>query len=172
MRPAGGAGRAVEPIPVPPSVSAYCRQARRLRGTFGRQPARMHRKLRELAANQRPAAAAAHPAAATRPAAIETSKARRFADRVEAALEGPVLRYATRRALMSEARRLGIGDFEANLIIAAVQHERRRAGPAGAATIERPGERRQGRLRSLGPAALVVAVESLLALGLWQVCWG
>ena len=172
MRPAGVAGTAVEAILVAPSVSAYCRQARRVRGTLGHQPARMHRKLRELSLRAGPLEKAADPVLTAKPASHTASKARAFAERVKAGLDGPVLRYANRRKLISEAWRLGIGDFEANLIIAAVQHERRRVGPVAAVTLKRPAGKPGGRLRSLAPVALVIAVETLLALGLWQACWG
>jgi hypothetical protein len=44
-----------------------------------------------------------------------------FASRVAGELEGPVLLYSRRMALLREARHHGIRRFDANLIIAAVQ---------------------------------------------------
>ena len=94
--------------------------------------------------------------------------ARVFADEVARAFDGPVLRYSARRALLRSSRRFGIGDFEANLVIAAVQHERRSAvaqeAPAAAPQAVRPRF-------LLAPLFLVLAVESLVAAGVWQVCF-
>jgi hypothetical protein len=150
---------------------AYCRDARRLRGTLAHQPARMHRKLRELASRQEPATRAPQ-ARYVSPAGLSgrsvAPRARAFADEVARALDGPVLRYSARRALLRSAYRFGIGDFEANLVIAAVQHERRSAvaqkPPAAAPQPARPRF-------LLAPLLLVLAVESLVAAGVWQVCF-
>ena len=166
MRPAGGAVTAVEPISVPPSVSAYCRQARRLRGTLGHQPARMHRKLRELAVNRTAGISDGVGPVEGRPHGTGTSKARAFAERVGAGLDGTVLRYATRRALLREAAGVGIGAFEANLIIAAVQHERRATRTPAPA----PGEKTPSRgLPRLAPFLVIVSVEAAVALCAWHV---
>ena len=53
-----------------------------------------------------------------------------------------------------------------NLIIAAVQHERR-ATPAPSAPVQRPAAGWR-----VGPLALVLAVQSLLAWGAWRVFCG
>lgn len=82
-------------------------------------------------------------------------------------MDGPVLRYTRRRALVAKAKVLGIGDFEANLIIAAVQHGRRKSG---AAMIPGNEGRTNARAWSLAPLLVVIAVESLLAMGIWQLC--
>jgi hypothetical protein len=165
MRPVRGERAAVETISVPPSVSAYCRQARRLRGTLGHQPARMHRKLRELSARPGPVAVPDGTTFAreSRPIA---SKAQAFAERVAAGLDGPVLRYAIRRTLLRDAGRMGMGTFEANLIIAAVQHERRRAGVP---TQEQQEPARARGLVSFGPLLVIFLVEAAVALGAWRV---
>jgi hypothetical protein len=144
------------------STSDYRRQARRLRGTFADKPARLHSKLRELARRQDAAAEGSQSHAMP-------TRARGFANEVAARLEGSVLRYSQRRFLMSEARRRGIGPFEANLVIAAVQHERRSA-PDAAAVRQRVEPR--VRLPDLSPLLVVIAVESLVGLGIWQVCFG
>ncbi len=52
-----------------------------------------------------------------------------FAELVRDRMDGPVLRYSHRTRLLSDAARRGIGRFEANLIIAAVQHQLRHAVP-------------------------------------------
>jgi hypothetical protein len=84
-------------------------------------------------------------------------------------MEGTVLRYAERRNLLAAARRMGIGTFEANLIIAAVQHGRRNEPVAAVAT---PNERGNGRYRVLGPTLVALTLESILIIGAWQVWWG
>ena len=57
--------------------------------------------------------------------------ARGFAGGVAKRLQGPLLTMDARRELIEAAGRLGIGAFEANLIIAAVQHvPQREAAPA------------------------------------------
>lgn len=93
-------------------------------------------------------------------------RARVFADEVARAFDGPVLRYSARRALLRSSRRFGIGDFEANLVIAAVQHERRSAIGQEAPA---PPPARSRFL--LAPLFVVLAVESLVAAGVWQVCF-
>jgi hypothetical protein len=151
-------------MPVASQVSAsdYCRRARRLRGALAGQPGRLHARLRELAAKH------GGPAERTPPRAIP-ARARGFADEVAASLEGPVLRYSQRRCLMLRARELGIGDFEANLVIAAVQHERRGSSSAPASRV---ALKPRPRLTCLAPLAVVIAVESLVGLGIWHVCFG
>ena len=47
-----------------------------------------------------------------------------FADLVGQALDGCVLRYSNRLSLLDRAAKMGIGRFEANLIIATVQYRR------------------------------------------------
>ena len=85
---------------------------------------------------------------------------------VEPELEGSVLRYARRRALISKAEPLGISEFHANLLIAAVQYERRAAGVDDETVQDFPAPRRIG---ALAPVLVVIAVESLVVLGLWQM---
>jgi hypothetical protein len=126
----------------------------------------MHRKLRELGAVRLDGARAENARLAARAAQPEPSKARAFAERVEAGLDGPVLRYTTRRNLIAEARRLGIGDFEANLLIAAVQHERR--GTAVPSPVTREASPAQG-LAYFGSVLVIVLVEAALAIGAWHV---
>jgi hypothetical protein len=156
------------PVPRPRGADEYRRQARRLRGKLRGQPGRLHRKLRELADRQDAAdgrSAMETPAVAT---AVVTRdrRASAFAEEVVARMEGPVLRYSQRHALMAVARRTGVGRFEANLIIAAVQH--RRVAEDGA---QRPvPEAPRWKLGALAPLLVVLAVESLVVAGLWRVC--
>ena len=158
------------PAPRPRGADEYRRQARRLRGTLRGQPGRLHQKLRELADRQDAAAAGSAmetPAVAT---AVVTRdrRASGFAEEVAARMDGPVLRYTQRRALMAVARRAGVGRFEANLIIAAVQH--RRVAEEGA---QRPvPDAPRWKPGALAPLLVVLAVESLVSVGLWRVCVG
>ncbi len=54
---------------------------------------------------------------------LPAGAAGRFAELVRDRMEGPVLRYSHRTRLIREAQQRGIGRFEANLVIAAVQHQ-------------------------------------------------
>lgn len=177
---------------MPPS--AYCREARRLRGRWAGRPERLHWSLQDLARRQDAAAAPAKdsrgPARAIRasqhtiraadgpafrplaalPQSIPAVIADQFRMMVEARLDrtggGPILRYSQRQALLKVAARLGIGRFEANLFIAAVQH--RYAGvecAAADATGDDPPARGLGMI--LGCAGLVATIEGLVVLGLW-----
>jgi hypothetical protein len=77
-------------------------------------------------------------------------------------MDGPVLRYSHRTGLIRTAERSGIGRFEANLIIAAVQHE---AGERAAAL---PVEQRPRSRASWMPIAIaVIATQAVIALGAW-----
>ncbi len=84
----------------------------------------------------------------------------RFAESVVRAIEGGTLRYSRRQKLLREANRLGIERFEANLIIAVVQHKLRGNAAAAEAATQ----------RSYAPwiAFAVVQVSILLgAAALW-----
>jgi hypothetical protein len=85
-----------------------------------------------------------------------------FATLVRERLDGPVLGYSRRTDLLCTAQRSGIGRFEANLIIAAVQHE---AGERAAAF---PVEQRSRSRASWVPIAIaVVATQAAIAFGAW-----
>jgi len=84
-----------------------------------------------------------------------------LATAVAAAMDGTVLRYSARLALLQQGAAMGIGRFEANLIIAAVQHR-------AAATQRRPRPRKA--LRSLWVFAMAGAViEAAVLLAAWLV---
>ena len=91
---------------------------------------------------------------------LPAGAAQTFAALVRERMDGPVLRYSHRARLLRTAERSGIGRFEANLIIAAVQHE---AG-ANNSTSTAPG-------RTWMPGALVAvaATQSLIAVAVWWV---
>jgi hypothetical protein len=138
---------------------AYCRAARRVRATHARQPGRLYRELQLLGRRH----AAARPPVATLPYA-PPSRAEAFSREVAARMEGPLLRYAQRRRLFGIARRMGIGRFEANLVMAAVQHEATR-GRRGAG----PDEAAGGPASRLAPVAVALAAQALIAWGAWHV---
>ena len=74
-------------------------------------------------------------------------------------MEGAVLRYSRRMELLRSARRLGIGRFEANLIIATVLHRR---GDGAAA------EESASAGRGWGEAVFVfVVIQSVIAGTAW-----
>src|SRR4051812_9108738 len=103
---------------VSPATTEFCRRARRLRHVHRHEPVILHRALREL----RPAT----PVEAHRVEAVGSAEpadgTATFAALVASRLAGPVLPYSQRQDLLRIGARLGIGGFEANLIIASVQH--------------------------------------------------
>jgi hypothetical protein len=101
------------------------------------------------------------------PAAAPRAEA--FAAEVTRQLEGPVLRQSRRRALLKAARGMGIGRFEANLIIAAVQHHRPSAHPVESGQTESGVTSSRARL---APFAVVLIVQAAIAWGAWRVLFG
>jgi hypothetical protein len=89
----------------------YCRAARRLRHQLRHSPARLHRSLRAL-----PPITPVDPISPATPLD-------RFAAAVACAMESGTLRYSRRLDLLRMAGELGIERFEANLVIATVQHQ-------------------------------------------------
>jgi hypothetical protein len=73
-----------------------------------------------------------------------------------------VLRYTQRMALLKEAGQRGIGRFEANLVIASVEHELGRVGRQALTLNSR-------RPLWIGGIALFVVVQSAVAVGLWEL---
>lgn len=81
----------------------------------------------------------------------------RFAESVATAIETRTLRYSRRLQLLREADSLGIERFEANLIIAMVQH--RLNASSSPARLSR---------RTVTPWLMIIAVQSLVILaGVW-----
>jgi hypothetical protein len=129
-------------------MTDYLRTARRLRARFAGRPARLQQELRQL---NRDVSPAVDPLPDPTPARI-------FSESVAAAMEGPVLRYSARQRLLKQARRMGIERFEANLLIAAVQHRMgirwdQAATPAGN--------------RWVNPVAIILGVQALVGTLLW-----
>jgi len=138
---------AVRPELDPAAAVAYCREARRLRHRLKHAPARLHRSLGEL----RPARGAAKQ--------ITETPNDLFAASVATAIERSTLRYSRRLALLKEAQHLGIERFEANLIIAMVQH---RLGQLDIP--EQPS-------RSRVPAWLIVTAVQVVIIGTALILW-
>ncbi|MGA2497733.1 MAG: hypothetical protein ABSH20_08330 [Tepidisphaeraceae bacterium] len=85
-----------------------------------------------------------------------------FIDEVRQRLDGRVLRYSCREELLSRAEELGIGRFDANLLIASVQHH----ASAGTKRMLRQ-QRRAPSMIAMASAALVL--QSIVLLGLWLI---
>ncbi len=96
----------------------YRRRARRLRHIFRRQPGRLQRSLANLATeiDDRPIPTRA-------PVVVRSVRAVRFEGMIRTALSAGPLRYSQRLALLKAAEAMGLGRFEANLILA-IEHNR------------------------------------------------
>ena len=143
----------------------YRRCARRLRAAHPDNPARLQPALKQLAR-------AMDDQRTTFPGLEDQfdTPARGFAGEVSSHIAGKSLRYSDRLKLLARADELGIGRFEANLIIALVQHrfpERTNANEdiehdADGMPIYRVfGIRRE--------VVAFVAVQTLIALGAWFI---
>ena len=86
---------------------------------------------------------------------VADEAAERLAQLVRQSLRDGVLSYTSRQDVLKAARRLGVGRFQANLIIAAVQHRYVQETPASEP--QQPG-------RSLGLVGLVAAIIALEVL--------
>ena len=161
----------------------YRRRARRLRWRLRDRPADMQRELGKLAgAGPVPSPAFLSSDAmpgrrGRRPyyvASPESSSGTRnlhptgpaadivFLDEVRQCLDGKILRYSCREELLRRAAELGIGRFDANLLIASAQHQ----ASAGTTTLL-PEQRRGLSMMALTSAALVL--QSVVLLGLWLI---
>lgn len=135
---------------------AYRREARRIRGRLAHKPVQRYCALRELSHRHD---TAEHPAV---PAAGFHSPANAFAQLASEQLAGPVLSYSKRLGLLRAARRMGIGRFEANLIIAAIQH-RTTGSSVGC---HRPAARTRF---GAAPLLTFLVLQSLILVGLWGI---
>lgn len=102
------------------------------------------------------------PPAATRPGVLGVPRdvADAFVLEIEAAIEGGLLRYTARRRLLARAGRLGIGPFDANLLIASVLHHEARTPAAQAAEPRRAG---------LGTWVVAVLAVEVIAVLTWAI---
>lgn len=133
----------------------YRRRARRLRHQFRNDPLRLHLSLKQLnQTHDQPLEAEL-----TEPRIM--SRVERFARLVAARIDGPVLPYSQRVNLLREAERQGIERFDANLIIARMQHQlapQRVTAPV-----------QQKRAVWMNVAIVVALVQSLIIAGAWAL---
>ena len=132
--------------PPPPPTNGIDRVAHRVPDRVAVRP------MRYVAETHRESAANDWGLPASSPPAVVRGFARAVGDR----LDGGVLRWDDRRDLISRARRLGIDRFEANLIIASVQHN---APPAPADTDAAAGWTHS--------VAIFAIVQSLIVIAAW-----
>ena len=161
-------GVARPPAP-PPGAAAYCSAARRIRHRHARRPDRLHRELCDLSQRRDAERSALPPAAKPQVAALDGGPCEVFAAEVARRLEGPVLRQSQRRALLALARRTGIGRFEANLMIAAVQHARGVNANGDTPAPSRATARGTG---AFAIVVLVALVQTAIVCGAWLVFHG
>src|SRR6185437_13944561 len=113
---------AADVIPSQWSSIDYRRHARRLRKLYALEPAALQHRLKDLAIwHDAHTPARAFESHAVQKTTFELASAK-FASLVEQRIGQGVLRYSDRARLLSDARRLGIGRFYANLVIATLQH--------------------------------------------------
>ena len=146
----------------PPTLdrtAAYRRQARHIRGRLADSPVERYSALRELS-RQHDATAGTSDQASPRP----LSPAGAFGQLAAERIENGVLPYSCRLQLLGTAQELGIGRFEANLIIAAVQH---RTG--GARMRDEASVAFRLSLRRSVPLLTFLLVQSLILAGLWGI---
>lgn len=137
------------------AISAPYRQAaRRIRARLGHRPAAMMEALRDLAVAADRAAAAQHNQQPTKGDPRPFSASEAFSQLVLDHLEGPVLRFSVRQKLLRQAAEMGIGRFEANLLIALVEHRHRQSPPPWPS---QPSHRTPWRT-----AAIVLLIEVIL----------
>jgi hypothetical protein len=98
------------------AAADYRQRARRLRSRFRNDPIRLQWSLKELSKSHD--RGETYPRVKSQP----TSHVERFTSLVASRIDGPVLPYSMRLGLIKEAQRQGIDRFDANLIIARVQH--------------------------------------------------
>jgi hypothetical protein len=152
-----------------PSID-YRRLARRLRCQLGNDPISKQHALAALARradrSRRPPEPDPLPISAelatpyTVPAADNGVRA--FAAAVSSSLEGPILRFSRRQQLIRQAERLGIRRFDANLLIAAVQH---RLESEKASKVAEPKRNRSA--WRFAPIGFAIGVQAVILLGVW-----
>jgi hypothetical protein len=88
----------------------------------------------------------------------------RFAEHVSKNLRPPVLRYSQRLEFLREAKRLGVGRFEAHLIIAAALH-----GAGLGQEANEPPPARHWFDEWAAPLMTWALVQALIVVGAWWV---
>lgn len=93
------------------------------------------------------------------PSILDAPAAEKFAILVRYSLIGTLLPYSARQALIRKAGRMGITRFDANLIIATVQH---RLGGS-------PIEAQSQPFTSKWVYAIVIGVQAVIGLAIWKL---
>jgi hypothetical protein len=137
-------------------LAEYRRNARRCRNRGDLQ--RVHAGLREL--NRRMDQTTRHLKTPVTNATVDSYE--HFAILAAQAMEAGTLRYSVRQRLARQAKALGIGSFEASLLIAAVQHAARNY-PDGSSEAPAGHSTRWIWLT-------ILAVELAIALAVWRLC--
>jgi hypothetical protein len=141
-------------IELPPHVADYRRQSRRLRARFPSDSPHLYRHLQFLSRQSDAQAGGLSPASGSDP--LE-----RFTQQIARSLAGPILPYSQRLALLKQAGRQGIERFEANLMIAAVQHR------VASRTIATHVPRRWSSLA--GQFLFFLFIQAGILLGIWRI---
>ena len=137
----------------------YRRVARRVRCQLEHDPINKQNALAALATR----ADRDRRAIAPEPVPSAENGVRAFAQAVSTALEGPILRFSRRQQLIRQAEKLGIRRFDANLLIAAVQH---RLGSENAQTSVQPAPKRSS-WRFAIPIGLAIGVQAIIVFVAW-----
>ncbi len=90
------------------------------------------------------------------------SDVRGFARDVTRAMDGPILRYSHRQKLIRRAEQLGIGRFDANLLIAAVQHRSGIITPLSESHAQEYGSRLLG-------IGFAITLQAMIAVAAWML---
>ena len=138
-------------------TTAYRRQARRIRGRLADKPLERYAALRRLSDHHDSGPCSAPPVPQPPRTAVNT-----FAQLAASQLADDVLCYSRRLQLLNTAGRLGIGRFQANLILAAVQHE------SGNLSV-RSQEASAPRPFRVAPILAVAVIQSLILFGVWGI---
>src|SRR5690348_14197435 len=140
-------------------TAAYRREARRIRGRLADSPVERYSALRTLSQCHDETSGQGD-----QPTVRERSPVSAFGQIAADHIKNGVLSYSRRLQLLTTAQQLGIGRFEANLIIAAVQH--RTAGMQGSdatsATLRLP-------VRKALPLLTFLLIQSVILAGLWGI---
>ncbi|HEV8291216.1 MAG TPA: hypothetical protein VGP94_04815 [Tepidisphaeraceae bacterium] len=135
----------------------YRRRARRLRHTLRNHPSRLQRSLARLASEIDDTPASVAKVGSVLPTSLQ---ARRFEIMVREAMQKGPMRYSQRLAMLKTAAAMGLGRFEANLVLAIEQNRRFRID----------FEVRSRDWSRLFTLAFIALVQALILVGAWWIC--
>jgi len=141
------------------SCDQYRRRARRLRHTLRNHPSRLQRSLARLASEIDDRPTLPSKSSSVLPTSLP---ARRFEIIVNEAMQKGPMRYSQRLAMLKMAGAMGLGRFEANLILAIEQN---RQFPAN---LDEPSQNWSALLTFV----CVALLQSLILVGAWWICRG